>query len=716
MAMMPGPMMADPMPMAMAGMGTPAAPEPAGVEAIVLEVEVEEEPRKAVESEPLVKALRDEEKADECIEQLKQHWTNYSEFRAKEVEPQWDVAYRAYKGFVPDNTPYTHVYVIRKIFQICQTIIANVNSQLGGPELFRLDPEDPGLTRAVNAASAILKKQIRETRSEQEMVRWRDACVLYGNSYAFPSWETFLHTERTCRPMFGEDDSESWWEWKTDETPVESGRIEFVKPWDVWVHPFVEDARQSPCVFRRQWVSPGQLKTLVREGKLDRKAVVEAADSETAVTQGDYPRPQDTPEHEDLAEDRLQELLWCWTNNRWEYAILDPRGESVLVRGKRSLFKRIPVLSLVNYPMVGEHYGTPEPFLLMEDQNVLNDILGMWFENLHMSCVPMFFVKKSAQTDFQKAKWGPGGHIPYDIAGDVQPVNLQPHVFELQNAMQIPLTSMEAAPGVTREVMGTGTTAGTATGQMQLYQAANIRMQYRIKQWQPEHREAYKALYMLNGMFLTRETAVKLSGADGKDFVARYPPTVFEPDVDVTIVLGNEASTADEVNRLMMWYKTFGMDPLVNRRRVMEEATRLMFPNNYKPGEFILNPAGQARDAMRENEQWASIGAIRDAAPEEDHQLHMMEHLTFSQTPVWHIQPPNAQVVFIEHVKQHKSFYEWGLKQNAALQMAPGMGPPGPLATGQGMGGALAAPATEARFGNAMTGGLMGGGQMPRVR
>lgn len=674
----------------------PAEPAEAKVE--VAEVEV---------SKPtmLPELEKDEELRKETVDNILEVYRTYKQYREKDIEPIWDAMIRAYRGLKPRNPgPYRYQYVIREIFRQLETLKPQITKQFFSDEkLFRYVPRIPNFEDCASAATDLVHYQLKRYHILPELHNWIDTTLLYGVGYLTYGWRHFKHTERKIARMHS-GDKKPLWKRETSEIISEAPYLEYLRPREVYVHPFVEDPRNSPMVVVRKVVSVGDLKTLVREGWLDPDATAEACEGgnrgivkdltelhqETQITYD--PQLDMAPDGDDG-----HGMLIVWTNDGFEYVILD---EQYLLRSAVLPMGEIPMLTQRNYPQAGEHYGIPEPLVILDDQRVLNDMMSMYVDGYHYTMNPMFKVKRgTAAKEWGQVSFKPGGKIIVDNMDDVIPLDVRPTEINLSQQAQFILRNMKLATGITDELAGSGSQSKTATGLVRLQDAAGARMEHKVRCFMEPLSEAYMTLYDLNAENLDEEVALRLEGEDGRRCFERYGAEVFSGEVDVDVLLANQDNTPEMMNKWQTAYQMLGQRPEINQTLLIERVLRSMGEKH--PRAFIVNPALAQQDALDENTQYQAFGTLPEPLPTDNHALHLQIHQQAAQSVTELQRIPTGDLQ--RHMSIHQSYLQQQQAQAGQATQVQAGGQPM-------MGGMPEADArTEAIFQNANTGAEQAG-------
>ena len=649
---------------------------------------------------------------EQTVDNILSIYKNYRDWRELNIEPMWDACYRAYRGFKPSNShPYKTIYVIREIFRQVETRKALVSTQLlGGETLFQYTPEEDGFEEETTAATRIVHKQIKR-KGHRELQKWLDAYTQLGTSYITAGWHKFNQQTRKIAHMHSVDGQE-WWDRKTEERLVESPYLKALNPWDVYTHPFVEDPRDSPMCYVREAVSPSDLKTLVREGWLDEAAVTLAMDEEAgggtnllSEQRADAAPNYNANLDNSINGDAPRVLMTCWSSAGWEYAVLDDKH---LVRGKRMPDNgRAKIWTHRNYSQAGEHYGLPEAWVMLEDQKILNDMMGLYIDKIHYELNPMFRVDPMIRKEWTFLTFKPGAAV-YAKAGEVEMLQTDKSgPMALRQESQGILHNMQTSTGLTNEVAGTGTTTKTATMGKALQDAAGVRVNYGIQLLIPGFQELYLELYDLNARYLNKSVALRIAGVDGGDVFERYGPDAFEPSVDVDVEVGAMQNIGPQAaSRWQTAYQNVGMDPLVDRYQLLLRMFRAQ--GEKKPRALMASGATSQLDALDETRQIQANGILQDPKTTDNHQAHVQIDQMFMQTPDFMAMPPEWQQAFMRHDQIHQQYVNAAMMAAGAASQAPvSEGAPG--ASGVGPEANMRA---EQEFGNANEGAAQQG-RMP---
>lgn len=635
--------------------------------------------------------LDDEETLDGTREKCVHVFNSYrDDDRRRFHARRWGAIYRAYHGIRPINQgPYRQNYFRRVIFRMIETIKPLIIEQfMPGEDLFRYLPEHPGEEDAKAAATRIVHKQIRSARSgrsiELELIKWLEGGIMWGTSYLTTGWSQFKFTRRKIRMLHEDvDDLDKAWDRETEEQESGCPYAEQLNPWELFCHAEIDDPRRSPAVFIQKVCTVSDLWTLVREGWLDEDRTQAAAD-DIAAGQCIYPNEIDVdftrPEFamlynvntEDSINDSLHELLVCWTNNGWEYVILDRKH---ILRAQRLRDGRMPLHCLRNYPQAGEHWGISEVIPVLEEQRLLNDFTSMYVDSFKLCSTPMVLCKDgTAEKAWVGANIRPGASIK--LSGDMDAIKpfVMPPLPDGQREMLDDIDrSMTITTGITPELGGTGSNANTATGQVHLEQAASKRIEHKIRLFTPEWRNVMRDFYYLNAAFLDEEVKIRYEGEDGITAFAAHGPEVFAADECEVELQNNPQFTMEEVNAAIQCAQLFMNNPMVNQMRLIEDVFRTR--GKPKPKIYLNNPATAPADALTENRDWFGTGIVVDPNPNDDHQTHLQIHqMAFQQFANNPQVPPGALAAMQRHMNLHQCYMAFAQKQ-AAMQAQQGPAP-----------------------------------------
>lgn len=635
---------------------------------------------------------------DTCAE-LVEIYKGYKDHpKRQEIERIWKMIYRMYMGYKGPGVEYS----IREVFRQIETLEPAIMGQLlGSDPLFNLTSHAEGGEDAAAAAQHLMHYQLKNCdsgRSLRAMEMWVSVAVKYGTAYATYGWQTYRHKQYKRQHSHDVDTGKNVWDKTSEEKLVEAPYVECLYPWDVYCDPYCEDAKQSPVAFARKKVSVGFLKTLVREGYLDAEAVEEAVKSEPTgpVLQDNHPDDRRTDVGTCTDGTSVHEMLIAWTNDGWEYVIID---ETTMVRGRRLWQSEMPLVTLRNYPQPGEHFGIPEPLIIADEQKLLNDMTTLYVKGYHYTMMPMFKVKRGKKKDLQNTKFQPGGFMEVDDPMDVVPFDANPTVLSMPEHIGFIRNNMQMGTGVTGELAGTGSSAKTATAHVRLQDAAGERIKHKVRLFGPHLRELYKCLYQLNQANLEEEQLLRMVGPEGKPILKKYSPQDFDQYVDVDIDLGNMGETSmEKVQKMMQAYQMVGQDPLVDRQPILDAIFRgLGFK---RPMMLRASPVNGKDDQLYEISQLQIGQVMPEVRAADDHQTHLQVLQMFMQSPTFLNANEAVKFSTISHFNMHMAYYQKMMmaQQQAAQSQTMMMGGPENAVAGE------ANARTEAEFNNAQAG------------
>lgn len=660
--------------------------------------------------EPIIKDVPEGEEREALVGRLMELRTAYgSDPKRAEVEDEWLAIERAYLGLKPQNSPYRIQYSVMEIFRQIETLKPQMHQFFFGAEQrFKYAPRHPGGEDNAAAATAIVHDQIDRRDIDEQHEMWLDNAIMYGTSYITQGWRQYANNKRKIVKKHDADNGDTVWERESTDTFEPGPYAEFLKPWDVYSHPYVEHAKDSPAVFVEQIVSASYLKTCVREGWLDADAVKEAIEGGGSTVNKVYQSAQ--MQHQTVldadadGDDAMHVMMRCWTNDsggNHEYVIIN---EKTLARAHPLPHGRIPIEDLRNYPQAGLHHGIGEPLIILDEQRMLNDFMSMYVEGEHYTSVPMFMATADGQKALAAAEFRPGGciKVPSLATKSIEPLQVAPKGGDLATVSNVLRNNMKLSTGLNDQVAGGGSDSGTATVHVKKLEEAGVRIGHKAKTFSKGFRRVYRWLYELNAEHLDQKVALRMEGEDGKYAFNEYEPDVFASDIDVDIELANQMeSSMETVNKWQMMIKLVGPDPLINRQLIYERIFRAL--GEKKPKQFINNPATAQSDALHENQCLMAYGSVGDPNPADNHMAHFQIHDLMKRSPEWQqiamVYPAWAQALE-RHNAIHADYIQTMQQQQAQMQqaaIAPQGQPQAPV-------NAEANTRTEAMFDNAATG------------
>ncbi len=583
----------------------------------------------------------------------------YRAYREQYVEPVWEEAYRSYHGVPPENnSPYGSCYPLKETFRQLETLKPQLAAQLL-PEgkLFTYRPwsaNNPDEEDRTLAATGIVHYHIRKFRLKPELFKWLEGSTMWGVSYLMYGWQKFRHTRRKIGKVVTREGKTAW-ERKTEEISEEGPMLRWLDHWSVYTDWREESLRDSPAVFVLDRVTAEYLKTLVKEGVLDaltvKKALEEPGGRATeANDKVESLRSRDESSQDAPNEEGEYELVTAYTNDNWVYSII---GGKHVARCQYNHLNRVPILTLRNYPQAGQHYGLGEPQIIMWDQALLNDTTSMLVDGAHYTLNPMMKVHRNAQKDWKSVAYKPGAAVFLDDLGMVEPMPVQPVVTQLMELANFQRRNMQLTTGQTDELQGV-TRHRTAGGIKLLQDAAGMRVNYKISMFAPAFEELYTTLYDLEARFLSDEVAVRIEGADGKEFAGRYGPEAFETaDIDVEVELPPEATTPEtRQQKAIALYQLVAQDPRFKFEPLAAELLRSFDIKH--PGRVMSNSLSETQSIQADIEGHMATGIMREAMPSDRHDIAIPALQMYTASPTFQGLPPEWQETAIRRLTQHQ--------------------------------------------------------------
>lgn len=636
----------------------------------------------------IVPELRDDTARQDTLNRILDAFTSYRNWRIANKDNYWRAFYRAYRG-IKTNTmsPYKNTMIIRELFRQVETQVPQIAEQLLGQDRnFKFKPRVPEEEEDSLAATEVVARQIGAQGLEKKLYLAIHTTIVYGDCFLQPYWAKFKRTKWKTSVLYDESTGSKRWNRKSTEVLEDSPDADLLPPWMVFAHPDVERIQDSPHTFVRRMVSSDDLKTLVREQMLDADVVEEAInnpaggqvreileDNPTAAGTGNYKSSAVYDLNVDTTD--MHDLIWDYTNDGMEYAVID---KQYIACARRCPYGRHSLLHMKNYPQVGELYGISELMLIIEDQKILNDIMGMVMDGIHITGNPMFKVQTSSAAEWKRTVFRPGGHVVLEKMDGVEPFVTSPMPVEQTMAFAgWVMQRMKLTTGNTDELAGAGSAQKTATGLVRLQDAAGVRIKNKVKNFfMPTFEEFYQWLFLLNAMYLETEQAVRMVGSDGADVFKRFKPEVFNIDVDVDVELANTMESGPEAaGKWMSMITGFGQDPLINRKTLYDRLFRAMGERKLRP--FFASSAEAQKDALKDIQQVMANGYITEAQPGDDHQTHVMVKQMFMATPLFQetaMDRPDWAKALADNVAMHMKYMQEQMaaqEQAAQTQMTP---------------------------------------------
>lgn len=598
----------------------------------------------------------------------------------QEAERMWRAADRLYYGFKETNSP--NEVVIREVWRQEQTMITQLAKGLtAGEVLFTATARLEGFDEEAEGATAIIHDQLKRTGSRDQMDMFIKCFQHYGNAYMVPGFRKFKWCQYKSQSMHA-DGEQDWWDKETSEVVENLPYLENVTCWDVYAHPRVEEARNSPYVFIVREVAPDGLKTLIREGYIDAdatRAAVEAGQTGDTDRSGIRGMWNDEPLQFLNDDDRPHELIICWSIDGWEHVVLD---REFLVRAMPLPDGKIPIIDRRFDPMPDKHYSFGLPITIADEQRVVNQIVAYKLANLGFACNPIVLAKRGsdAKKNWNNATIKAGTCVEVDTPGDLTYLQMPATQGLMSDEISYWQGHQKEQTGITDRLAGNGPNSGTATGASQLTHAASERLENMIRMLMPAFEQMYRWMYNLNARHMDDAYAMRIVGKDGADAFKRYTPEIFTPDVDVNVEVGGGVSTEQAMN----WgnlIKTLGSVPGFDVQMMGDEM--LKASGVMRPKKFHTSSTNSQGDALGENQQIMAAGIIADPKPSDDHAAHLQIHSLLQSNPQFATMPPAFQQALQSHMAIHQQFLQQqqaanAQQQQAAMQqMGGGQGPQG---------------------------------------
>ena len=639
---------------------------------------------------------------EETVNNLMTRYDQYKTWREGHQEPIWEATFRAYRGKAPDSFyPYQSIYILKEVFKQVEALKPQLADILWPDDRkFEYQSKSDEGSEYAQKSTLVVEDHIKRFNLDQEGLKWLDQCPIWGVSYLRYGWSQYKHIKRKVVKQHSEE--KNLWKRETEEEPWDGPSLEWIDPWKVYTDPYVEDIRESPVCVIREMVSGSFLKTMVKEGHYDIDAIQRAykevvgahtlkADSAQQQVEGvEYwlRSINDIDEYEQLH---------FYTNDGFEYVIL---GGKILVMGRRCLYGHAPILTLKDYPQPGEHYGLGEPWVLMHDQEFLNDLSSAFMDHIHFNLQPGWKVADTERKNWDYTEFKPGMTVYLSDINKAEMMDSRPLTVDWINTLDFVQRRMELHTGITQESAGTGSDQSTATGIVRLQNAASLRFKHKIRWFLPAFRELYAVLYDLEYRFLDQEVAIKMEGAhDGKYLFSKAGPEVFAPDVDVDVVLppGLESDQERQQKWLNLW-QMLGQDPRVDAEGPFCEMLRAFKIKN--PKKWWLSSMQTQQNILDEIKDLEMHGCMRDAKPSDNHQLYIQMLQMFMATPKFSAMNPIAQGAVSYRLEQHNTAM---MMMGAAMPNSNSQVTPNPENAGNMMNTETDLN-TEAQFSNANTG------------
>lgn len=621
-----------------------------------------------------------EKQSEKLLDTLNRGFTQYSNARS-EWETHWRDSMAVYEGRDGEDAqwPYSARYEIPEAFRQTEGMKALiVNAFFGSRNWFEFAARHNGAEEDANVAAHICRWQIKHFQMEDDIMAWPAEVCHYGVSYITYGWSQF----KRLKFKFSGTENEKHdgkWQRETIEELHGAPFVEYLSPWRVYMHPYVDRADQSPIVYIVEPVSGDYLLTQARQGFFDKKRVLKALEEQNAMPTDLPPEITSTMDF-DLMGDPEYELMTAYTNGGRVYSIINRK---FVVQSQYNKYGPIPVLNLRNYQAPGNAYGTSEPKQLQVEQALIRDLCSMGVDSIFYKLQPMWLYKPELQRFFgdEDFSFRPGMALPAeDTQGALMPVPTTAESGKIFEQAERVRGYAQLKTSYTDIVSGGGAQGvDTAYQHGKLQDAATARLQARIILWEPRIRKLYESMHSLNAQFLDEKLAIKVEGLNGGAAYGRYNsgqlayegeqqlgdqeitpgfgPESFEPEIDVEVQLPRTMGSPQERQRsLLTFWNAIGQDPRWAHEPVQEELARAFeFPS---PKRLIAQPQRAQRDAAKENADFFAYGVIPDPMASEDHMVHHELHAYALRMPEFKALPKTTQAAFLMHDQTHTKYIQ----------------------------------------------------------
>ena len=631
----------------------------------------------------------------------------YADYRKQNIEPTWMACYDAYRGEAPQKkSPYQSMYVLREVFRTIETQIPILlNGIFGEDRLFVYNPVDEEGIGSAHNKTEIIHRQLTDNNLYAQLHRFFMTAPKYGNSYLMYGWSSWLKNEAKLTKV-GTDarKKKSTFSRHITEVKYDAPFLRSVSPWKIYTDPRVPCLRESPMCFYRTECSDEYLLSEARQGRMDptivNRIIKQAKDVKIEdLHQSDVEARLDHSENRSLNPGNRHELILGWTNNGWEYAVVN---RTEVVKARPNMFGEAPILDIQNYPQEDEHYGISEIELILTEHALLTEVGSMLIDTAHYEHNPMFVLHPEVFRKWQYASFRPGGRIPATNPEHVKMLQVnQGSTQALMGLLNYIESKSEKGTSMTPEVTGQGSAHRTSTGLRALQSAATARQDLKLTLWKPTLIYGGQRIHDMNQAFLQTEEAMRIKGPNGKWTFGKYGPENFAGKVTTDVTLKASQEPKEMVrNAMLSLYNTFAGDPEVNLTRLKQTIFKKF--DFVDPEKMVVNPMDGKFEALYENEVFKMHGVIGKVVPNENHMDHYMGHLPLTQEPEFqqaladpnHPSHPSA-VQFMQHVQSHKIFVDQLLAQQGGAPNAPGDGMTNQVTPAAAHGNALAQGITQ---------------------
>jgi len=605
---------------------------------------------------PILDEVWDSEKGslDQLGERLTALFKRFETARQATAEPGWELSEKLYDGIVDGSSfPYGALYEIREVFrQVEASRALTITGLFGQRRRFKYLPLQPEGEDIANRATAAVRQQLKEFRLNNQMIRWLKMPAKVGISYIYEGWATYKRIKRKLSQLHDVDGTVM--ERLCEEVAHGGPMVEWLDHWKVFFWPWIEEVENQRCGFVRELVDGEYLRTMVREGEFDKDQVEKALDTEAnGVDKNDFRRGEWNSNNIEETGDKEYELTTCWTSTGWVYA----KVGCTVVQGKRNGFERIPIRALKYYAREGEHYGHSEPQILAAEQILLRDTASMWVDSIHYNLQPMWIANNALKNTFKNSTFRPGGVIWVDGKPDEQiralPTTQTP--FDLGRVMETIRRYMQNDSSITDEITGLGSRQRTASGMIQLQQAASLRHKLKIIEWQEDIEQVYLDIYEMNRMFQNGDIFARVESVGGEEMPGSYGPEIFDQEVEVELNMPDATEPPGlRQQRILPFLQMAQQDPRFNFPYLVEQAgLAFEFPN---PRKLLMDPGRSRTEAFQDIEDFVRYGILPEPLPTDNHQERLQIYAMFAQTPRYAALDDSMKVQFERNVRMHEDY------------------------------------------------------------
>ena len=644
------------------------------------------------------------------------------------IENYWRMAENSYMGIPDYDIPYgVTYYQLREVKRQVDTMNALFIKRFLDQRMFELRARHYGDEDMAEIAASHMRWQIRALQILPELRKWCKQKRIYGTSFLQVGWRFYRGIQFKKTRV---DDGAFKPVWKNDpEEQLHRGPFaKYIDHSQIYLDTSVDDIWDSGFVFKEELVSDEYILTQMRDGLFDYGQVRKALAIEGTETELENPATNWRAKKIDntLLHRGSRILVTAWTNGGLAYAYIENGGTRHCVQANKNIYGKVPILAQRNSVKPGYFYGEGDPMILAPQDRMLKDVVSLGFEALQYENRPCFIANATMYQQFSRMKFLSGEVLKANSNEDMEGVRAlrlnDGKTRELLSIVQgFVLPQMEATTSVTKEVSGSGSDQRTSSGQRQLRDAAQTKLDMDVMDSAPEFEKFWGFMYQLNARFETEVNAMAIDGPDGRKITGRpsiYGAEVFSPQVDVEIQLADNMIPPDMLlAKLMQMWQAITAGPtasLWNLKPMQICLARVVqgMCGGTRPSAWIADPSTSQQDAMDENENWDALGTIWEVSPHDNHQMHIQVHLlkvqAVSQSPEFLALAPEQQKQklgqMMAHIQQHQFF---------AAQMQQGMpgGSPEALALMGGVQDQLgdSGQAMGNELGNAMNGNAMQG-------